>query len=77
MAASFKAWVLFGSLNKIHVYCKILRIIIPLHQLFTSSANHGVHLKCNSSAEHYAQRGRLLAVVYFCLKNARGGEVEK
>jgi hypothetical protein len=55
-----KAWMLLETPKEIHIYHKIM--IIILHLLFMSFKNHGVHLKCSSLAEHCAQRRRLKGV---------------
>jgi hypothetical protein len=42
--ASIRAWVLLESLNKINVHHKIMRTLILLHGLSTSTENHGISL---------------------------------
>jgi hypothetical protein len=45
MIAPSIAWALSKIFNRTHIYHKIMRIVVPLHQLFINSHNHGVHLK--------------------------------
>jgi hypothetical protein len=50
MEAPLLAQALLETLNKMHVYCKIMRILMGLQQLFTGSDSHDVCLKCSSLA---------------------------
>jgi hypothetical protein len=44
MITSIEAWVCYETLNKINVYCKIMRILISLYQL-TRFKNYAIQLK--------------------------------
>jgi hypothetical protein len=46
------------TLNKMCVYHKVMKILIPMQQLFTSAENGGVHIL----SHHYAQSRRLQGV---------------
>jgi hypothetical protein len=46
MKALTKSWVLSETLIKLYVYHIIMKLPIPLHQMFKGFINHFVHHKC-------------------------------
>jgi hypothetical protein len=67
MAAPIEAWVFSETLNKIYVYCKIMRI---QYHLFMNSDNHGVCLLVLCPSSMIKKEG-LNGLIKFIIKKNR------
>jgi hypothetical protein len=56
MAAPIKIVGGLETLNRLHVYHKVWKILTPVHQLCIGSENHCIHIKCSSSDQQCAQK---------------------
>jgi hypothetical protein len=54
------------TLNKMHVYLKRMRVLIPLHQLYTISERHDIASEYGSLSKYCVQRRWLQCIKMFC-----------
>jgi hypothetical protein len=56
MAAPIKILGGLETLNRIHVYRKVWKILTSVHRLCIGSENHCIHIKCSSLDQHCARK---------------------